>query len=235
MARKGKAEQQEIIPAEYAEFETLLKNQIDAIEKIPDTAKRLLEYKALRDDVEGAYKKSAVIDGGVEKFSKENGRKYVGRFTGYMVGGVSGVYAGAAISTLLTGGLAALAIIPGAAILAGSMYVGNRLGKRWGRATYYKLPPERLHATRMDGMIRGIDASINDLKPFFKQEENMQAQNGTPLFEELKAKFPDIKAAFNQWADKTAAYEKLRNRAQNDKGTTSSQTPFKILGIKTIS
>jgi len=228
MKRRNKTKHKEIISAEYAEIENLLKSQIEAVEKIPNSARRLLEYQALKEDAEAAYKKTDVIEGGVEKFSKENGRKYVGWFAGYMVGGMGGVYAGFGIASLLTGGFAALAIIPGVAIVSVGMYAGTRLGKKWGRARYYKLPPERRHATRMHDMVNGLSASINDLKTFFKKEENIKAQKDSAIFEDVKAKFPDIMAAFKQYADKTAAHENLRNRSRNDNGARSLRTPSNI-------
>ena len=91
---------------------------------------------------------------------------------GFFGGGAGAYFAGMALATALTGGVAAVAIIPAAAVWAGIMFSGNRLGSKFDQHRFNnrtkKLPLwEERQATNMFEMANSIKTTVEGLTNSF--------------------------------------------------------------------
>lgn len=197
MLRKNKKQGAKSAP--LTELESALKAKIEKTENINDPVDRLLAYKALRDATEGTFDQDKADKRTMENFSKAQDSI---EGWGMSSGVAGGVASGFALASVLTGGLAAIAIIPGVAVFAGATFAGHKLGKKSAQHKFNnrakKLSPEKKQATNMFDMTRDMDKKIKALC------SDLSAIAQSPRREEVKAAFPAIAAEFNRQAAITA-------------------------------
>jgi hypothetical protein len=194
MAFRNKSKSPQATP--LTELESTLQAKIEEVEKIEDPIDRLLEYKALRDATTGTFDQGKADSRSRAKFK---GAEIAGDYLGFFSGVGGGIAGGTALAaTVLTGGLAAVAIVPGVAVLVGATFAGHRLGKRFDQRRFNnrtkKFSPEAKQATNMFVMTQGMDRTIKGLS------SNLQAIAQSPRKQEVLDAFPDIAAEFNRQA-----------------------------------
>ena len=185
--------------AVYAELETALKEKIAEARAMEDPAARLLAFGALRQSTEGTYDEGKAKPDRYkisQRSNKQGGYGFGFGALGTLGGGTAGVFAGVAVASALTGGLAAVAgVAAGAAVLAGSAIASGVSGTKVGAFIFdHTHTAEEKHANIMFDLVRDIEGEIARLT----EEKKLTSLALSPRVEEIKRAFPDLAKQFNE-------------------------------------